>query len=497
MNADADRPNILFIISDQHRADAMGCAGHPFVETPHLDGLAGRSRIFRNAYCPSPVCGPARASIFTGRYPPGHGMVCNWNPLKGDQMLLTDHLYQAGYYNALVGKLHLSPAGARHGFDWKRLCEGPNATYRSDELTYSDYFRYIERTAFREDPDRAWQAAGESEDLPTSDPGFWEGWSWVDDEHHYTTWTGREASGFLESYDRPEPFFLNVGFFAPHHPYAACEPWDSLYDPAEIELPGSFDAAKTSPFFEAALSGKQRATDNWDEATWRSIIAKYLGSISHLDREVGRILDALQASDQADNTIIVFTADHGDNMGDYRMIGKGNHYESSARVPFLISGPGIEAGEDTRIINTIDLYGTLLDFAGCQRWKNSPENESRSFRPLLNGSETADWRNETYSIIGNQPQAFNAMLRRNHWKLLRSHGPKRPEPVYELLKVDGDKPDQTDHSTRPECADVFQSMKADLDAWCQKQAEAFPPPPSPDRYTGTRGNPDFRPLRGC
>jgi len=490
-------PNILLILTDQHHPDFLGYLGHPRLSTPNIDRLAARSRIFRNAYCPSPVCGPARASIFTGRYPPGHGMVCNWNPLKGDQTLLTDHLFQAGYYNALVGKLHLTPAGARHGFDWKRLCDGPNATYRSDELTYSDYFRYLERTAFADDPDRAWQAAGESEALPTSDPGFWEGWSWVDDEHHHTTWTGREAAGFLSDYKEAQPFFLNLGFFAPHHPYAACEPWDSLYDPDTIELPPSFSAVKESPFFDAALKPKQNTTTDWDEPTWRRIIAKYLGSISHLDREVGRILDALEAAGKADNTLIVFTADHGDNMGDYRMIGKGNHYESSARVPFLISGPGVKPGEDSRIINTIDLYGTLLDVAGCQRWQDSPENESRSFRSLLDGSSPADRANETFSIIGNQPEGFNAMLRRDEWKLLRHHSPKHPEPTYELLRTSDDVADLRDYATDAESATVFQTMKKDLDLWCERQSEKFPPPPSPDRYTGTRGNPGFKALRGC
>jgi arylsulfatase A-like enzyme len=389
-------PNILFIWTDQHRYDAFGAAGNVNIKTPNIDRLADSGIRFTNAHCPSPICGPGRAACFTGMYPPGCGAVLNWISLKSGTLLMTDHLYQSGYYNALVGKLHLSPAADRHGFDWKRLCDSPHGVYSWDEIIYNDYLRFLERECYPEHPEQAERAGGESERVNAQDPRFWLGWSWADDAHHMTTWTGNESVAFLENWQGKQPFFLNVSFFGPHHPYATSEPWDSMYDPQALPLPDTWRREKTGPVFDRTKKKMQTTMRQWDETLWRDIQAKYYGNISQIDREVGRILDTLKARGLWENTLIVFTADHGDHMGDFGLLGKGDMYDSSVKIPFIVKPPGDDRRAETRnqVVNSIDLFGTFLDAAGNSHWREDEQVEAKSMLPLLDGP-AAPWKNET------------------------------------------------------------------------------------------------------
>ncbi len=380
-------PNIILIMTDQHNAEYLHCMGRTNLRTPNLDALAGQSAIFRSAYTASPVCGPSRAAIFTGQYAVRNRVYTNWIPLKNNSLLLTEHLSRAGYYNVMIGKLHLTPVDSSHGFNYRRICDSPYDVYDKREVQVNDYLQWASES-MGISREKLVELAGQSERLGADDPRFWLGNSWADDKHQMTTWTGNEAVSFINGYDRKQPFFMHISFFGPHHPYSTCEPWNSMYKPEEVVLPPTLGQAQPG-----ALKGN---SFDWPESLWREIIAKYSGNITAIDLQIGRIMAELKKKGLWDNTLIVFTSDHGDSMGDFSRLGKGTMLESSVRVPFLIKPPGrnLSGEKFPEVINLIDLYSTFLDYAGIPE---EAQTDSRSLRQLLNG--TAVWQDKTFSSL--------------------------------------------------------------------------------------------------
>lgn len=474
MNADS-RPNVLLLFTDQHRFDFLGKLCPYPLATPNLDRLAGRSLRFDAAYSPAPICGPARASFFTGRYPPEHGAVRNWMPMRSGQPLLTESMSEAGYQTALVGKLHLHRATDAHGFQWRQLCDSPHAVYDADEVVDNPYRRWIEKECFGGSAEPAEEAAAWSERLPVDDPGFWIGRSWCDDAHHMTTWTGDQAVRFLRQEREDRPFFLNVSFFGPHHPYATCEPWDSLVDPDEIDLPEDFPGLPDGPVLGPMMERRRKNFASWQRADWQRAIALYCGAVAQIDREVGRILEALEAEGLSDDTLIAFTADHGDHIGDMGVCGKGDFSESSARVPLLIAPPGGNARSRTTAVpvNPIDLRATLADYAGLE-----PEaipagfpGAGASFRRWIEEPGTEPTTREIFSINSTRkPDSLTSMIRRNGLKLIRSPG---ENPAYELIDSEAEPLDRHAIAFRPESDPLHKELKAHLDAFHEYHRDCF------------------------
>jgi arylsulfatase A-like enzyme len=384
-----DKPNILFIMTDQHNSQYFGYMGMKGLKTPNIDALAARSAIFTSAYCASPVCGPSRAAVFTGQYPLRNGVTKNWVKLKDESALLTTKLSEAGYYNGMIGKLHLTPVTGDHGFQFRRICDSPYDLYDKEEVVENDYLKWAAND-LGISPERLAALAGESERCSVKDSRFWLGWSWTEDRHQITTWTGNEAVSFIENYEKNQPFFLHVSFFGPHHPYSTSDPWDKMYDPEQVTLPATF--GKGQPGAQSGIRPE------WPEETWRKIIAAYCGNISAIDKQVGLIIKALKDKDLWENTLIVFTSDHGDHMGDFSQLGKGTMLESSVRVPLLIKAPGKDdqGKRYKQVVNLIDIYNTFLDYARLSASTNSLD--SRSVRTLLEGD--TNWENRTFSSIG-------------------------------------------------------------------------------------------------
>jgi arylsulfatase A-like enzyme len=383
----AKKPNILFIMTDQHNAQFLSCLGRTELRTPNFDALAEQSVIFSSTYSASPVSGPSRATVFTGMYPAQNGIYTNWVPLEDESSLLTWRLDSAGYYNAMIGKLHLSPIGESHGFHFRRMCDSPYDLYDKEEVVVNDYLPWVAKD-MGISLEKIIKMAGESEHIDVHKPGFWLGWNWTDNAHQITSWTGDETVSFINSYKKEQPFFMHVSFFGPHHPYSAGEPWDSMYDPEEVSLP---------PTFGQVQPGAQHGIRlDWPEAQWREVIAKYSGNISAIDHQIGRIIAALKKQGMWENTLIVFTADHGDHMGDFSQLSKSTMLESSVRVPFFIKPPGARSvkREFSEVISLIDLYPTFLDYAGIT---DDRSTNSRSLRKLLAGETT--WHNEVYSSL--------------------------------------------------------------------------------------------------
>lgn len=422
----SQRPNILFIYTDQHHHQFMGCAGHPLVKTPNLDLLSQEAIVFENCYCPSPVCGPSRSAFFSGQYPLESGRISN-DPderlnAQGDfdtaqDDLLTDKLVKQGYLTGLVGKLHLGPSHHPNGFLWKRLLDSHYDCYHPIMAANNDYFRFLEKTYYRHNPNLAVDLASASErrhELGIGDQEFWLGHSWVDEKHHPTTWTADQSIRFIKEVRDERPFFLNTSFFGPHHPYTTCSPWSEMYDPNEVELALSIDAIKTSPVFQAHSGEKHKAFSTWDKSYWRKVMAQYLGNISMIDHHLGRIFQALKDEGLWDNTAIVFTADHGDAMGELGLIGKSNMYDGAAKVPFIIKPPqGCTPQTLPHIVNTIDAHPTILDWANIDHNFGNSSQKARSLTGILDNPKAA-WEQRTYSSFITQQLQLHLMRDGNH-----------------------------------------------------------------------------------
>jgi len=480
------KPNIIFIMTDQHRFDYLGCMGNALTHTPNLDALAAEGLLFNNAYCPSPVCGPARAAIFSGLYPGTNGHYANWVPYQPCVELLTDRLSRQGYYNAMVGKLHLCPAYSRHGFDWKMLCDSPHDVYCRDEVEINPYLRHVECEKFGGRRGALNDAAAESELLPIDDHRFWLGWQYIEDKYQMTTWVGDVATEFIEQWDCVRPLFLNISFFGPHHPYSTCEPWNSLVNPDDVELPSTFSIPKDSPIFTGSMSAKREKMAQWDESIWRQIIARYCGNIAAIDQQVGRIVTALKQQGLYDESLIVFTSDHGDHMGDFGLLGKGDMYDSSVKVPFIARCPGGGRAGQRRaeVVNTIDLFGTFLDAAGDNAWRDDFPFHSGSLLPLLHGDAKAyAHENRTFAVHAYNLNEFKTMTRRDELKLLRLH--KGGETFYEAYDCTDDIPDVRNVYDDPAYAPRLEALRREVDDFSAREHKAHP-------LVG-----GYRPIRGC
>ncbi len=419
------RPHVLLVTTDQQRGDCMGFDRRS-VRTPELDRLAGRGTRFATCITPNPMCQPARASILTGKLPYSNGVRDNGRNL--DEAFGEDGLgavfARAGYHTSFVGKAHFSThetfaaTGRPECYistsalpaDWG----GPYFGFRSVQLTlrphhhcaWNDppYTLHYENFLNSDGNGRLrWQSAKEQVPPPTEHPQAWR--TPLEDRWQSTTWIGARAMELIETMgDTPE--FAWISFPDPHPPFLASNPWSHMYDPAEIDIPEHREPdLERRPWWHAAFMEHRRRGDvqrshaeggrNWSdtghlgEAELRQITAIYYGMISAIDHQIGRMVAALDQVGQLENTIIVFTSDHGEWLGDHGLLLKGPMlYDGLLRVPLIIAGPGAPAGrvvDDP--VSTLDLRATLAELAGIAA---SPDN-GRSLVPVMHGREARDF----------------------------------------------------------------------------------------------------------
>jgi arylsulfatase A-like enzyme len=399
------RPNILLITTDQQHFSALG-AVNPKISTPNLDRLCRAGTRFDRAYCPNPVCTPSRASIITGQYPSHHGAWTIGVNLSEDVVTLPGLLGEAGYRTGLIGKAHfqsLAPPSLEsqptlRDLDFWRGFHGPwygfghieLARNHADESHVGQHYAiWMEDNGLADWRDYFQPLPGEtSARAPARHPSgyYWarEGRSWaLPEEFHYTAWTGERSVAFIDAAAAEgQPFFLWASFQDPHPPYTVPEPWASMYDPADMEpgslTPGEHD--RNAPHF-AKTQQKAPDFDDWHKPfeahgcsshlypreDLKKDMAVYYGMMSFLDREIGRILDRLDALGLTENTLIVFTSDHGHFLGQHGLVAKGPfHYEDMLRVPFIAAWPGhIPAGKISDAMQSlVDLMPSFLDAAG-------------------------------------------------------------------------------------------------------------------------------------
>ncbi|MSP49605.1 MAG: phosphonate monoester hydrolase [Alphaproteobacteria bacterium] len=396
--------NVLFIMCDQLRHDYLSCAGHPSLKTPHIDALAGGGVLFRNAFCTSAVCGPSRMSFYTGRYAQTHGSTWNGVPLPVDELTLGDHLRPLGLRVALAGKTHFAPdiAGMRRlGLDPAApetllLREGgfePFDRYEGHVRPPDDapYMRYLKTRYPGEDPwsDVVIGAAG---------PGGETLGGWLIRNAHLparvaeadseTAYTTDRAMAFIKE-QADQPWCLHLSYIKPHWPYLAPAPYHAMYPP-ETHLPlarRDHEIAEAHPVVAAYRQTDEGLSFGREEVATNAKIA-YMGLVKQIDDHIGRLMAFLAQEGRRDDTMIVFTSDHGDFLGDHWLGEKELFYEQAVRIPLIVVDPGTAAAPtrgtvDDRLVEGIDLLPTFIEALGG----TVPTHivEGRSLLPHLRG----------------------------------------------------------------------------------------------------------------
>ncbi|MBM3597280.1 MAG: arylsulfatase [Alphaproteobacteria bacterium] len=397
--------DLVLIMADQLRADALGSAGNPAARTPHLDALAARGMRFRDHLTPNQICSPSRGTLFSGRYARRHGLVHNGIALPADIELLPHALARAGWRTHGVGKFHFQPilaAGELAMPDsnafWRRAesanWRGPFYGFDTVDILIGEsvaatdgghYARWLAGTA-----PQAIRLYGRDHALAPPPDDLDEVWKCAVPEHlHYNTWIADRACDAIRQTSRHDRLFLYVSFPDPHHPFTPPAPWCDLVSPVDVTLP-DFQARELDrmPDYIARDAGAEarprtdgksyvefltspgapreqgfmRSTEGISAATLRLAIAHTHGAIAMIDHAVGRILAALGDADRLDDTIIVFTSDHGELLGDHGLLRKGPPpYRQLLQVPLLMAGPGVAHGVAEGPTSHVDLKATLLD----------------------------------------------------------------------------------------------------------------------------------------
>jgi len=438
------QPNILFICTDQQRYDALGCYGNPYVQTPTIDGLARDGVLFEQTYVQNPVCAPSRASLMTGQYPCNHGLWANGVTLPDHHPVFPKALADGGYACGMIGKMHLSACFAGRteprlddGFGYYKWAHDP--AHRSPE---NDYHLWL-ASEFPELYAQAITSGGRTR----HEPG---GFDTMPSEAHYSRWASTRAIEFLDGVGKEDaPFFLWVNFFDPHHPFVAPPEYLDRYDPDSLPDPVGFDGElATKPPIQQRASDESYAGHARGFATYTSreikeIIAAYYAMVTLVDDEVKRILDRLDATGLANDTIVIFTSDHGEMLGDHHLLLKGPMlYDCAVRVPLIMRWPGhLPAGERrSDLVQWIDLTSTFIELAGLEPM---PTCHGMSLLPLARGDTDAQsrgWAICEYLNSGHpyDPPVYLTMLRTGNHKLVVEHGPpalERPHrgELYDLV----------------------------------------------------------------
>lgn len=379
-----NRPNVVLVCVDQWRGDCFSTAGHPVVMTPFLDGWMEHGARFDRAYSAYPTCIPARASLFTGLSAEHHGRVGYRDGVPWDyDVTLAGEFGRAGYQTQAVGKMHVYPERRRLGFDDVALHDGYTHFARDRHPDLAEIDDYVPWLRAQLGYDADYFDHGISCNSVVARP-------WDKPEHtHPTNWVVQRSIEFLRSRDTAQRFFLYVSFHRPHPPFDppawAFEQYlrDDTGEPALgdwIDLYAKYEDSQSPETWVAA----------YDPRVVHRARAGYYGHISHIDQQLNRLFHQLRAQGVAEDTVICLVSDHGEMLGDHHLWRKASAYEGSARIPFIITGPGIpERRVDTEhVVELRDVMPTLLDACGLE----VPDGlDGRSVLPLL-GDGTAEWR---------------------------------------------------------------------------------------------------------
>jgi arylsulfatase A-like enzyme len=418
--------NILFVMCDQLRWDYLSCYGHPKLHTPNIDALAAKGVRFTRAYVQSPVCGASRMSFYTGRYVQSHGAAWNGYPLKVGEMTLGDYLRPLGVQTVLVGKTHMradTEGMQRLGIDPNsiigvRVSEcgfdpydrddglhavGPDGRYDPQPPRYN---RYLNEKGYAGDnPWHDWANAAHGEGNALAS-----GWAMrhaakparVKEEDSETPYMTRRAMQFMEDAGN-QPWCLHLSYIKPHWPYIAPAPYNDMFGPDDV-LPvvrSEEERVSPHPIYRAFMDQRVATTFSRDEVR-EKVVPVYMGLIKQIDDQLGGLFSYMKAHGLFDNTLIVFTSDHGDYLGDHWMGEKDLFHEPSVKVPLIIYDPSGDADGARglvcdELVEAIDLAPTFLEALGSDPAAQSHRLEGRSLVPFLRNQTPPAWRTHVIS----------------------------------------------------------------------------------------------------
>ena len=452
--------NVLLICVDQWRGDSLGCLGHPASLTPHIDALAADAVLFTAHYGQAAPCGPARASMLTGQYVMNHRVTANGIPLDARHPNLATEVRKCGMEPQMIGYTTTIPDPVKHSPNDPRfseigdVMEGFQIFAHFDEVDYRNYFGWVAGRGYTlsANPFEVWYPAS-GPCGPTAEP------CQVPAALSDTAWSGEHGLAFLRGAAvsrKDRPWLLHLGFLRPHPPFIAPAPYHAMVPAAAIPeavraVTREAEAAqhpvlahwlamqKQSSYFEGATGRVADLSDDEINLTRRS----YYGLIAEIDDWVGRILAELRAIGQYDDTLIIFTSDHGEQLGDHRLLGKIGWFDQSYHLPLIIRDPdGVRGRKVAAFTEAVDLMPTILGWLG----QPTPAScNGVTLLPWLKGSTPKVWRQEVhfeYDLRGGWPEPTSlpadtppesgpmAALRTHDWKYV--HLPGFPPVLYDL-----------------------------------------------------------------
>jgi arylsulfatase A-like enzyme len=483
--------NILFIMCDQLRWDYLSCYGHQKLNTPNIDALAARGVRFDNAYCQAPLCGPSRASFYSGRYMSSHGVMANQDPTRIDELTIADYLKPSGYRSALVGKTHnrksravmdalgINPdsdyarCAASGGFEPFELHEGLYPGTRVPEN--HGYTTYLNSRGYAgSNPWLEYANSGEDKD-----GNIRSGWrlrnsiypARVAEEHSETTYLTNRAIEFLDQQDDNSPWCLHLSYIKPHWPLIAPAPYHDLFNATDIQPAQRSDRELDNPHPVYAAFMEQEYSESFarDEVRER-IIPVYMGLVRQIDDQLGCLFEYMKQTQILEQTMIVFTSDHGEYLGDHWLGEKDLFHEASVKIPLIIVNPSATADDNrgnvcSEMVEAVDLLPTFVEYAGGII--NHERIEGRSLMPLLRSKiAPGDWRQFALSEIDYSERGARGllklapydcralMIRDKRWKYIH-HNLFRPQ----LFDMQKDPQELIDLGDDPAYAKVRASMR--------------------------------------
>lgn len=421
-------PNILFLFADQHRYDAVGFNGAKICRTPAIDSIAEGGIRFTYAYTPVALCSPARASLLTGLYPHNHGQLANTGNFNSvfDAQVLEKPSYpklvqQAGYSTNYVGKWHIRKEGDTEfwGFDkWPSIRE---------------HHQELKNRGFDPDISKEVQRLEWGKDAPFC------GRSILPAEDLQEAWVANNTIQLLEENSKSDkPFLIFSSFFGPHFPYAVPSPYDTMYDPKLVERWINFDDSfeNRSPILEKEMLRWNCGHLTWED--WQKVIAHYWGYCTYIDDQINRILLKLEELNLMENTVVIYSTDHGDMLGSHRMFNKGfSMYEEIFHIPLAIRWPGVATlgSINESFVSLVDLMPTILEIAGAK----FPEKlDGRSIVPLIKGEDIKNWPDDIYAEYHGYESALytQRMVRTKSWKYV--YNPCSLDELYDEVSDPGE-----------------------------------------------------------
>ena len=440
-----ERPNVLFILTDDQRYDALSCMGHPYLKTPHIDGLANEGLLFKNHFCTTSLCSPSRASILSGLYAHSHGVSNNFTEYPKGMVSFPMRLQDSGYKTAYVGKWHMGEKNdmPRPGFDYFVTHKG-QGKYFDTEFNFNGNDRRVVKG-------------------------------------YYTTVVTDMAMDWIKGHQSSEPWAMMIGHKAPHSFYLPEEKYQHAFDTANIQYPKSaFDLDDKPGWFKKRLDTwhgiygplfdwRKKFPDESPEGVddFARMVRAYWGTLLSVDDSVGRLYKFLEDRGELDNTLVIFTSDNGLLEGEHGMVDKRTGHEPSIRIPLVVRYPALtkQGKVVSQITATIDFAPTILDICGANPLEKV---HGHSWKRLAQG-DASDWRTSFYYEYNYEhqfPYTPNVRaLRTDRWKYIRyPHGDGSPDRhMAELYDLTIDPGENKNLINSESYIDVVKDLRSELD----------------------------------